>query len=107
MFRLILPMILVAPGIVVPIHADSLAVDVQCRWSYEDWEPCHFVADPVGQSWKLAFNDRKIQFEHDGSGLMRMRVDERSSWDIVLANWNENGALCWGEVCAKGDLPMD
>ena len=48
-------MILVAPGIVVPIHADSLAVDVQCRWSYEDWEPCHFVADPVGQSWKLAF----------------------------------------------------
>ena len=45
--------------------------------------------------------------EPEGSGLMRMRINERSAWNRVQASWSEEGALCWGEVCARGNLPMD
>ncbi len=103
---LITPLVLIAPGIVRPAQAEPVAVDVECRWSHEAWEPCRFEADPVGSRWNLAFNDHRIQFEHDGTGLMRMRINECSSWNSVHASWSE-GALCWGEVCARGDLPMD
>ncbi len=105
--RLFVPLVLITPGFVRLVHAESMVVDVECRWSHEDWEPCRFVADSVGSRWKLAFKDQKIQFEHDGTGLMRMRVNERPSWESVQASWSEEGALCWGKVCARGDLPMD
>ena len=58
-------------------------------------------------AWNLAFNAHRIQFEHDGSGWMRMRINEGSAWNLVQASWSEKGALCWGQVCARGDLPMD
>ena len=44
------------------------------------------VADPEGSSWNFAFNGHRIQFEHDGSGLMRMRINERSAWNLVQAS---------------------
>ena len=101
------PLVLLASGLMGLAHAESVAVDVECRWSHQACERCRFEADPVGSRWNLAFNDHRIQFEHDGTGLMRMRINERSSWNSVQANWSDEGALCWGEVCARGDLPMD
>ena len=104
--RLITPLLLITPGFVPLAQAEPVAVDVECRWSHEAWEPCRFVADPLGSRWKLAFNQHRIQFEHDGTGLMRMRIGGRA-WSTVQASWSEEGALCWGKVCARGDLPMD
>ena len=105
--RLITPLVLLAPGLMCLSHAEPVAVDVECRWSHQAWEPCRFEADAVGSRWNLAFSNRRILFEHDGTGLMRMRINERSSWNSVQASWSDEGALCWGEVCARGDLPMD
>ena len=105
--RLITPLLLITSAFVRFAHAEPVAVDVECRWSHQAWEPCRFVANPLGSRWNLAFNAHRIQFEHDGTGSMRMRINERSSWNSVQASWSDEGALCWGEVCARGDLPMD
>ena len=65
--RLITLLLLIAPGFMQLAHAEP-------------------VADPEGSSWNFAFDGHRIQFEHDGSGLMRMRINERSAWNLLQAS---------------------
>ena len=60
-----------------------------------------------GEHWFLAIGDERIEFRHDGSGRVRMRQDPDAAWVSVEPRWTEDRSLCWGEVCAKGEFPLD
>ena len=55
-----------------------------------------FSSGPRLCSWKLS-----------GSGQMMMRVDEGEDWREVQPFWTVDHSLCWGSVCATGDVPLE
>jgi hypothetical protein len=62
------------------------------------------VVDP-GRRWFLVVGRRRYEFQHDGTGRMRMGVN--GTWREVTPRWDKDGSLCWDELCARGDIPLD
>jgi len=64
------------------------------------------VQDP-GLRWQLELGATIYWFQHDGRGQVRMRQWHQQRWQAVTSVWRDDASLCWGPLCAKGDLPLD
>ena len=80
---------------------------LQCKQGAQRWTDCQMRQLSPGHHWFLEIGSDRIEFRHDGSGRMRMRAGQRGSWVSVEPRWDEDQSLCWGTVCARGDLPLD
>jgi hypothetical protein len=59
----------------------------------------------LGRHWFLQIGRQRIEFTHDGRGVVRMA--QASGSVDVIPRWAEDRSLCWGSVCVRGDLPLD
>ena len=82
---------------------------LQCRRDAQVWTSCRMHQLSAGEHWFLEIGSERIEFRHDGSGLMRMRSAQSGadSWASVEPRWEADQSLCWGTVCARGDLRLD
>lgn len=84
-----------------------LSLPVECRQQHQDWQNCRYESDQPGRSWQLAFPNKTVRFDHDGSGRMRMQLNENGDWTGVQSRWIAERTLCWNDVCARGEIPLD
>lgn len=80
-------------------------VALQCQLDGGPWRDCLMRIESIGQRWSLQVGQEQVRFEHDGSGLVRMRREGR--WVPVQPHWRADAALCWDSICAKGEIPLD
>lgn len=85
----------------------AAAASMRCRIAQQAWSPCRMVASSPGERWVLTWNQQRVEFVHDGSGQMMMRVGEGEDWREVQPFLTADHSLCWGSVCAAGDVPLD
>jgi len=85
----------------------SAAASMRCRIAQQDWSPCRMVASSPGERWVLTWNQQRVEFVHDGSGQMMMRVGQAEDWREVQPEWTADHSLCWGAVCATGAIPLE
>ena len=102
-FALVMFWTVCSPG----LTAGTVSRSMECRSGRQPWVVCRMVASSLGERWVLEMNPRPVAFRHDGSGRMQMRQGERGPWTSVEPRWVGERTLCWGSVCARGDLPLD
>ena len=85
----------------------AVAASMRCRIAQQAWSPCRMVAASPGERWVLSWNQQRVEFVHDGGGQMMMRVGEGEDWREVQPFWTTDHSLCWGSVCATGDVPLE
>ena len=85
----------------------AAAASMRCRIAQQAWSPCRMVASSPGERWVLTWNQQRVEFIHDGSGQMMMRVRQGESWREVEPFWTADHSLCWGSVCARGAIPLE
>ena len=86
----------------------SVAVaSMRCRIGQQAWSPCRMVAASPGQRWVLTWDQQRVEFVHDGTGQMMMRVGQNQAWLQVQPSWTADRSLCWGAVCAHGAIPLE
>ena len=83
----------------------TFVVPLQCRLATTPWRGCRRVVERLGRHWYLELDSQRLEFRHNGDGRIRMRRDG-SGWQEVDSHW-EAESLCWGQVCAKGEIPLD
>ena len=91
----------------VAVPSQAAAPDLQCRYQDQGWVACRMSQPLPGEHWFLEMGQQRIEFRHDGSGRMRMRLKPDAPWLSVAPHWQRDQSLCWGEVCAKGSIPLD
>lgn len=80
-------------------------IPLECRIGQGPWQGCQMEVIELGRHWFLVVGDRRMEFRHDGTGQVLMGRDGR--WYVVTPRWGEDQSLCWENVCAKGDIPLD
>ena len=85
----------------------AVSLPVECKQQDQVWQHCRYESDQPGKSWRLAFDDKTVRFHHDGSGLMKMQLNDNGDWTAVQARWIAEQTLCWNNVCARGEIPLD
>ena len=90
-----------------PLMGRAATLDLQCRQGQQGWMRCQLNQPRPGEHWFLSIGDERIEFRHDGSGRMRMRHGRDEAWVSVEPRWSADQSLCWGDVCARGELPLD
>ncbi|CAI8385832.1 MULTISPECIES: hypothetical protein [unclassified Synechococcus] len=85
----------------------AVSVPIECRQQHQEWQNCRYESDQPGSSWQLAFEDHVVRFNHDGSGHMKMQLNDNGDWTGVQARWIAERTLCWNDVCARGEIPLD
>ena len=83
------------------------AASMRCRIGQQAWSPCRMVAASPGQRWVLTWDQQRVEFVHDGTGQMMMRVGQKQAWLQVQPSWTADRSLCWGAVCAHGAIPLE
>ena len=83
------------------------AASMRCRIGQQAWSPCRMVAATPGQRWVLTWDQQRVEFVHDGTGQMMMRVGQNQAWLQVQPSWTADRSLCWGAVCAHGAIPLE
>ena len=78
----------------------------ECRRQGQAWQPCSLDWIDPGRRWDLRLADEHWQISHDGSGSVQMR-EGTGPWQPAVERWQEPGVLCWGELCARGPMPLD
>jgi hypothetical protein len=87
------------------VLAQGQPIPLECRWAQGPWQACQMeVVDP-GRHWFLVLGRRRFEFRHDGTGRMRLGLEGR--WQDVSPRWGEDQSLCWGSLCARGEIPLD
>ncbi|EAQ73737.1 MULTISPECIES: hypothetical protein [unclassified Synechococcus] len=88
------------------LGAEPPAYKLECRLENGPWHPCVMTVESVGERWQIDLEGLRVIFRHDGRGSVEMR---RSSgpWQPVSGRWQDDHALCWDGVCAKGSFPLD
>lgn len=89
------------------LMAGTISRSLECRSGRQPWVVCRMVAPSPGERWVLEMDPRPVAFRHDGSGRMLMRRGDLEPWTSVEPRWIGEHTLCWGSVCARGDLPLD
>ena len=97
----------VGGGVWLGSEAVAGSYGLQCRQGAKVWTDCRMRQLSPGHHWFLEIGADRIEFRHDGSGRMRMRSGQRGSWVSVEPRWDKDQSLCWGTVCARGDVPLD
>ena len=87
--------------------SSAAAASMRCRIAQQAWSPCRMVASSPGARWVLTWNQQRVEFVHDGSGQMMMRVGRGEDWREVEPFWTADHSLCWGSVCATGAVPLE
>ena len=85
----------------------AAAASMRCRIGEQAWSPCRMVAASPGERWVLTWDQQRVEFVHDGSGQMMMRVRQDEAWMQVQPLWTVDHSLCWGAVCATGSIPLE
>jgi hypothetical protein len=95
-------------GVANGAHGQQQAfmVPLRCQVNGGAWRDCQMVVEQVGALWQLVLGAERYGFQHDGSGLVRMRRGE-GEWTLVQARWSADASLCWEGLCAQGDIPLD
>ncbi len=94
-------------GVMAPaLRAAPQEISLECRLGEGPWQPCRMTIESVGERWQIEQNGRRVDFRHDGRGVVQM-LRPGEAWQSVKANWVEDQALCWDGLCAKGDFPLD
>lgn len=99
-----LAMLLAGVASASPSRAES---DLECRTGLGAWQPCRINIASIGKQWQLQLGQRRIEIRHDGSGQMVLRDRQGAPWSPVETKWLSQRILCWGSVCARGNLPLD
>jgi hypothetical protein len=92
-------------SIAVGVHA--AADDLQCRHGDQQWTSCQMRQPSPGEHWFLEMERQRVEFRHDGSGRVRMRIGNDASWIVVEPRWTSGHDLCWGSICARGPISLD
>ncbi|QPN66186.1 hypothetical protein [Synechococcus sp. CBW1006] len=88
--------------------SSSPIVSLDCRLADGPWQPCAMTVMSIGERWQLQVGERRYDFQHDGSGSVRMRQDQAAGgWREVESTWSADASLCWDGLCARGDIPLD
>ena len=87
--------------------SSAAAATMRCRIDQQAWSPCRMVAARPGERWVLIWKQQRVEFVHDGTGQMRMRVGQAEDWREVEPFWTADHSLCWGAVCATGAIPLE
>lgn len=98
--------VLVVVGTARPLLAAPVGIPLECRRVSGPWQPCTMLVEQVGQHWWLVIGAERFEFFHNGSGRMRLRADG-GSWRVVESRWGADSALCWDDICARGEIPLD
>ena len=85
----------------------AAAASMRCRIGQQAWSPSRMVAASPGQRWVLTWDQQRVEFVHDGTGQMMMRVGQNQAWLQVQPSWTADRSLCWGAVCANGAIPLE
>ena len=80
---------------------------VRCRVGDQRWHSCALTLHRRGEHWEFSWGSKRIELRHDGSGLMHIRHSIESAWQPVQPTWVDKTILCWGSLCAQGDVPLD
>ena len=86
--------------------SSAAAASMRCRIA-QPGVPCLMVASSPGERWALTWNQQRVEFVHGGSGQVMMRVGEGEDWREVQPFLTADHSLCWGSVCATGDVPLE
>ena len=81
------------------------AASMRCRIDQQAWSPCRMVASSPGERWVLTWNQQRVEFVHDGSGQIMMRVGQAEDWLEVQPFWMVDQSLCWGFCLCHGCHP--
>ena len=92
---------------VTAVGAFAAADNLQCRRGEQQWTACRMRQPSPGEHWFLEMGRQRVEFRHDGSGRMRMRFSDDAPWIVVEPRWTSERNLCWGSVCARGDISLD
>ena len=100
--------VLLAAGLGLAAPAQpTVSVPVECRQHHQAWQDCRYESDQPGSNWQLAFESTTVRFHHDGSGRMKMQRNDKNNWTGVQARWVAERTLCWNDICARGEIPLD
>lgn len=84
----------------------AVAGGTECLSQGSQWQPCQWRVEDPGRRWQLQQGNRLWQLQHDGSGVMQLR-EGSGRWQAVEPHWRQAGELCWGRLCARGEIPLD
>ena len=87
--------------------SSAAEASMRCRIAQQAWSPCRMVAASPGERWVLTWDQQRVEFVHDGTGQMMMRLGEGEAWRQVQPFWTADRSLCWGAVCAMGAIPLE
>ncbi|MCT0212127.1 hypothetical protein KQ306_00955 [Synechococcus sp. CS-1324] len=82
-------------------------LELRCRREQGPWQACVMRIEAIGERWSLELGGQRLDFRHDGSGKVEMQQKSRGPWGPVSSHWSKDQALCWGTVCALGQIPLD
>lgn len=80
-------------------------IALECKLGDEPWQSCQMEVMQLGRHWFLQIGSDRIEFIHDGAGKVHM--GKKGHWLEVTPRWAEDQSLCWGNVCARGEIPLD
>ena len=87
--------------------SSAAEASMRCRIGQQTWSPCRMVAASPGERWVLTWDQQRVEFVHDGTGQMMMRLRQGDEWMQVQPFWTVDRSLCWGSVCAAGTIPLE
>ena len=87
--------------------SSAAATTMLCPINQQAWSPCRMVAACPGKRWVLICMQQRVEFVHDGTGQMRMRVGQGENWREVQPFWTADHSLCWGALCATRAIPLE
>ena len=90
----------------VPDLPPPQTIPLECRLGEGAWQPCTMTVVQLGEHWWLQVGSQRLEFRSDGRGSVSLRSGE-SQPRAVQPVWDQDQALCWDGVCAKGNLPLD
>jgi hypothetical protein len=80
-------------------------IPLECRIDEGPWQSCRMEVLHLGRHWFLQIGPERFEFTHDGTG--QVRLGKNGVWTEVTPRWAEDQSLCWGRVCARGEIPLD
>lgn len=91
--------------------ADAQTVALQCQLDGGAWQTCRMQVQDIGRTWRIEMGKDTVLFCHDGAGAIAMKQPGRP-WRLVEPRWiavlpSAQLALCWGNLCALGAMPLD
>ncbi len=104
----IVPLLLAVALAQPPDQAQALVLNTECRVGSQGWSACEVAVQEPGSRWQVQVGKQRWSFLHDGSGSVKMRRNQ-GPWQRAEPRWDgpPPQVLCWGQLCAKGPLPLD